>query len=534
MKSFPLSIFCLNLVFVLSRSWGLDLLSVSTDSFVNFQPKNRFESLVHFLADYDRAWEEKRPHKAEAILEETLPLCENWLQEPLKNTNNIEKVREGYLCLILESERINRLSPWGVTKSSERLRLFFDKLQSKEIPLKEKLYANGRIYSSLPALYGRDFKKALVALETLKRLEKNPKVSVPWILRIRKMQGKKTDENEDFLESGREKRKETDGLPTSLMPILYGGFPQGIGIQLRGQDHALFDTDRRIQGRLFVTYRGSIGGEVKFEDYQTLSPVKSLIQFSYLHGIQEHHGVGLFSPKNSLELYIDRGTTDFAFQKALMSDFYIKAGWRFHSSHLREVRGGILESGLEGISNTFDMGLLAEVGFDSRDSEIEPYRGQRVYFQSYLPRKSIGSSRSFERFLGLAENYWLINLQTQLKLQGVFCTISESAPFSWFSQLSGTIPFSGLRPTRFTDRSMMTMASELRWKQLAPVTLFGYGNAATMASSTKKLFHESIRWGSGLGAEIHLTRFRARAFRVEAGNFGGEWNFNSMIGVALD
>lgn len=66
------------------------------------------------------------------------------------------------------------------------------------------------------------------------------------------------------------------------------------------------------------------------------------------------------------------------------------------------------------------------------------------------------------------------------------------------------------------------------------MTLFAFSNAATLGNSTKSIFQEKLKIGSGLGTEIHLTRFRSRAFRFEMGNFGGEWSFNSMLGIPLD
>ncbi|NBX69397.1 MAG: hypothetical protein EBR01_10595 [Proteobacteria bacterium] len=533
MKFNPRILLILILGLSVERALALDLLSVSTENLLNIQAKNRFEELLQLVARFDDAWGKNEPHLAESFLDHSVIPCDSWLSESSGTNLSLQQSREGYLCLILESERINRLSPWKTTGASERIGKTVDTLQNAQLPIKEKLYAEGRIYSSLPKLYGGDFKKALLSLETLKRLEKNSKVTEPWIRRIRRLQGKISEQQEYEPGFYFQNRKETDGLPVGLVPVLFGNFPQGIGVQVRGQDYGLFDTARRIQGRAFVTHRGSVGGEFKYEDFETIPEVKTLFQLSYLHGIQEYHGIGLSSSKSSFDLFIDRGVADVAFQKLLFADVYFKLGWRVHSSHLREARG-TLEPGLLGVSNAFDSGLLLEIGFDSRDSEVEPFRGQRIYLQSYLPRESFGSSRSFERFLGLLESYWLLNLQTQLKLQGVFSTVSESTPFSWYSQLSGTVPFPGVRPTRFVDRSMIAMIVELRWKKLSPVTLFGYGSAARMAPSTVELMNQSVRSGGGLGGEIHLTRFRTRAFRIEVGNFGGEWNFNSMIGVALD
>ncbi len=535
MKLSKVFIILIALQLLISRSsWGQSILSVSTENITHLKPQNRLDSLLLILSQFDKAWNGGKPHQAQMILESGLAPCESWLLDLSKKVSDVNTAREGYLCLILESERINQLSPWKVINASERLAKYFETLENSQIPQVERLYAEGRIYSSLPSLYGRDLKKALIALETVRRLEQNPKASVPWIIRIRKIQGKDFEKEEDGLESSYTKRKETDGLPVGLTTVLYGSFPQGIGLQVRGQDHALFDTLRKLQGRIFATHRGSLGGELKLEDFQTLEPVKFLLQLQYLHGIQEYHGIGLFSSKASTDLYIDKGIADLAFQKNIFSDLYLKLGLRFHSSHLRKIEGGVLDSNLEGISNAFDMGLVSEIGFDSRDSETDPYRGQRVFLQSYLPRKSIGSSRSFDRFLAVAESFWLLTLQTQLKLQGVFCTVSDTAPFGLFSQLSGTVPFAGVRTTRFLDRSLLAFGSELRWKKLQPVTLFAYSNAAVMNSKAQKLLSQKAKFGAGLGGEVHLTRFRGRAFRIEAGNFGGEWSFNSMIGISLE
>ncbi|MFM8313232.1 MAG: hypothetical protein ACKOA8_03010, partial [Deltaproteobacteria bacterium] len=240
------------------------------------------------------------------------------------------------------------------------------------------------------------------------------------------------------------------------------------------------------------------------------------------------------SPKPSMDFHIDRGVSDIHFQKNILGPAYLKLGWRFHSSHLRKIENGNLESTLAGLSNAFDSGLLAEVGYDTRDSEFEPYHGERLLLQGYFPRDKMLSSRRFERFLVLVESYWALTTNLHLKLQGFYSSVSDEAPFDWYSSLSGTVSFSGLRPTRYIDRSLLGAGAELRWKRWQPITVFGYVNSATLAHETKNLMAQKKRFGFGGGAELYLQRFRNRAVRFEVGNFGGEWNFTTMLGIPLD
>jgi hypothetical protein len=177
---------------------------------------------------------------------------------------------------------------------------------------------------------------------------------------------------------------------------------------------------------------------------------------------------------------------------------------------------------------------VTELGYDSRDSEWEPYRGQKFSLQGYFPAKSIASSVTFQKLLLQGEMYWILDLKTQFKISGAISSVSQNAPYWWYSQLSGTVPFSGVKPTRFIDRSLAALGTELRWKQLSPVTWLAYAEMGKMGPSLTEMFSNLPKWGAGVGAEVHLTRFRNRAVRLELGNFGGEWGFNSTFGLPLD
>jgi len=521
----------------LSRS----LLSVSTEtpkevlSWDASSTETQLDSILNAISCFDKAWENNKPHKADSCLRWGIDRCDEFVSGARTHLSEVNVSRAVYGCLILESEWLNRVSPWGGFKASERVQNYFQLISSADIPNTEKLYAEGRIYSALPPLYGQDLKKALVSLEMLKRLESHPLLSTPWIEKIRKMQGKETEESikQSFSVSSYLTRKETDGFPLEILPVIYASFPQGIGIQLRGQDSAMGDTSRRLQGRVFATHRGSVGIEGRYEDLATLEKTKLGARLQYLHGIQEYHGLGIDSSRESSDLYLDKGTVEIYLQKNIVEQLYLKLGWRLHSSHLRKVEGGETPP-LNGISNAFDSGLISEIGYDSRDSENEPYRGHRICVQGYFPRAKVASSRGFDRLLGLAESYWPINLKTVLKISGAFSFVTDSAPFDWYSQLSGTVPFNGIRPTRFVDRSLLALGSEIRFKKWQPLTLFAYSNLGNVKSSTADIFSRGLKFGYGLGSEVHLTRFRNRAFRLEVGRFGSEWGFNSMLGIALD
>lgn len=534
--------FLLSLFFAYSQNgFSKSLLSVATEDpregliWDDSSTDSQLNSLLTAIAAFDKAWANNEPHKAASSLEWGVERCSILFSKANLNHSELNFSRAVYACLILESEWLNRVSPWGGFKSSERIHRYFELTSNVEISSSERLYAEGRIYSALPPLYGQDFKKALVALEMLRRLESNPILSVPWIEKIRKMQGK------EFAPSSIEtpaavsewNRKETDGFPLEILPVMYAGFPQGVGLQLKVQDSALGDKARRLQGRVFATHRGSLGVEGRYEDIATLEAAKLGAKFQYLHGIQEYHGLGIDSPKESSDLYLDKGTVEVYSQKNIVDRLYLKLGWRVHSSHLRKVEGGEVPH-VEAISNSFDSGLISEIGYDTRDSEYEPYRGQRIFVQGYFPRINAGSSRSFDRLLAVGESYWPLSSKTFLKIYGAISSVSDSAPFDWYSQLSGTVPFSGIRPTRFVDRTLVAMGTELRLKKWQPLTLVAYSNVGNVATSTADLFSRSLKVGYGLGGEIHLTRFRNRAFRAEFGRFGGEWGFNSMLGIALD
>ena len=524
-----------------SSSWSTSLLELSKLKLssideLELQWKSgnqtaRGEAILSAISAFDHFWKESTPHQAISYLKWGSQHCEEISKEDLIHSTDKELHRLGLGCLLLESEWINRISPWEVIASSQKIELLKKLLENPLLPLPERLYVEGRFYSALPPLYGQDLKKALVALEMLRRTEDYEPLCLPWIQRIRKMQGKWNEPENPI--PPLYQHKDTDGLPISFFPLLMGNYPQGFGLQLRAQDSAIRDKQRRIQGRIFGTHRGSIGGEVKYEDHELWPNLPLNAYLSYLHGVQEHHGVGIEAPTQSSDFYIERGILDLHLKQQFTEKAYFKLGYRFHSSHLRKIEGESIDSNLPQLSNAFDSGIVTEMGWDTRDSEYDSYRGIRASIQAYLPRKSFGSPRSFERILLSAEDYRSLGLKLKLKTLFALATLSDNGPFHWFSQMSGTFPFSGLRPTRYIDRSLVSLATELRWKSLGALTLFGYANMGTVSSSLKKALEERYKLGVGVGAEIHLTRFRVRAFRAELGIFGGELTFNSTLGFPI-
>lgn len=496
--------------------------------------ENQLKAVLLTLSSFDESWKQSLPHLAEKYLYWGVESCDSLPAKELIQSTDLNSHRILLACFILKSEWLNRISPWKSFNVNEKLENYWMVLEKTLIPHPEKLYVEGRVYSSLPPLYGLNIKKALVAFELLRRIENYESLILPWIERIRRAQGKWLRYQEGLARQNFFQHKETDGLPLSLFPLLAGNFPQGFGVQLRYRDSAIEDKSRSLMGRLFVTHRGSVGGEVKAEDAEIFKDRLLSARFQYLHGIQQHHGLGIGSPSESQDLYIDRGILDFALKSYFAELAYFKVGYRIHSSHLRKIEGGEMPTDLPNLSNAFDSGATLEVGYDSRDSEYEPYVGQKAFLQAYLPRENFGSPRSFERLMAGIEDYRPLSTFIVLKNQVSLVTVSDSAPFHWFSQASGTVPVSGLRPTRFIERSLITLSTEGRWKSWGPLTLFGYANMLGVGSSLKQVFEEHFKLGLGIGGEIRLTRFRGRAFRAEVGVFGGEFSFNTMLGFPID
>jgi hypothetical protein len=496
--------------------------------------ENQLKAVLLTLSSFDESWKQSLPHLSEEYLNWGVESCDSLPAKELIQSSDLNSPRILLACFILKSEWLNRISPWKSFDVTEKLENYQLALEKAPIPSPEKLYVEGRVYSSLPPLYGLNIKRALVALEMLKRMENYEGVALPWIERIRRAQGKWLRYQDGLARQTFFQYKETDGLPLSLFPLLTGNFPQGFGVQLRYRDSAIDDKRRSLTGRFFVTHRGSIGGEAKVEDAEIFKDRLLSARFQYLHGIQEHHGLGIGSPRESKDLYIDRGILDFVLKSYFAELAYFKVGYRIHSSHLRKVEGGEEPTDLPHLSNAFDSGATLEVGYDSRDSEYEPYVGLRASLQAYLPRKNFGSPRSFERLMAGIEDYRPLSTSIVLKNQISLVTVSDLAPFHWFSQASGSVPFSGVRPTRFMDRSLVALATEGRWKNWEPLTLFGYANMLGVGSSLKRVFEEHFKLGVGVGGEIHLTRFRGRVVRSEVGVFGGEFCFNMILGFPID
>jgi hypothetical protein len=139
---------------------------------------------------------------------------------------------------------------------------------------------------------------------------------------------------------------------------------------------------------------------------------------------------------------------------------------------------------------------------------------------------------SFEQWQTRWESYVPFSLQHCFSWELTLAGGSDRTPFGQYPHLGETARFPGTRSSRFTDRHLLGLWAQHRWRLAHPLSVFGLVMVGSVDSALSKLF-ERYRWGGGGGVEFHHGSKRSQFARLEIASFGGQLVFRATAGATL-
>ncbi|WP_157826692.1 BamA/TamA family outer membrane protein [Colwellia sp. 12G3] len=168
------------------------------------------------------------------------------------------------------------------------------------------------------------------------------------------------------------------------------------------------------------------------------------------------------------------------------------------------------------IAKANGLGLLVQ--YDSRDSQTNPYKGQRFEFDALLNSTSIGSTKTYQSFNLRYRYYHQLANPLVLSLETKGCAKSGHAPLWDYC----TIGLRGFSATSYLDKTSFSAQSELRWRAWHDLGLVAFAGIGYNARSIAQLGDNNSVNSYGLGLRYMLLESQRINFRVDYARSGDD------------
>jgi hypothetical protein len=492
-----------------------------------------------FRADLARY--EHRLHAANDLLEDLCDRCRNSdIKDPKARTLSAA------VCALAEAERLRQgagaIAAWRLASD-----LSVHVAQVSALDQSDRLYFDGRLYGTLPPVYGQNFGKSLLAWMMLSRLEPDRAAVDFWLGRTYQMQGNHSKAVESyaraesrgntttryFFQDGRMKDEPewNDGLSAGWHPGLFYNPARGFGALVQWHDDRLGDEPRSARAAVSASTRGSYGLDAGITDTLLLPGNTLRLEGMAFYGYQDFYGLGARTLSSSrVGLLTQRERVEIAARRDFLDSFFFELGWRIANFSIADSAGSVIPAR----GNAFLSGPIAQLGYDTRDSRVYAHRGSLVFIQGFYPQDGLGSDSNFERWTFHAEHHLPIGFSDAVHLKGHFeFTHGTETTFGEIPRLADDFMLPGVRPGRFQDRALVAFTAESNLKIWGPLSLVVFGNVASVAPTGRDIPTSIYHWGGGGGVLWQSGALRSQFVRLDAGRFGDETVFNFSGGQDL-
>lgn len=480
---------------------------------------------------------EERIHRSNEYLQKVIERCESG---GLRLTSLQEKGRAHLLCALVRALSIREGVTFFQTASVAKLQQ--DPGLAAETDLADRLYADGRIFVLLPPAYGQNYAKSLLAFEMLRRLRPDLLSPTFWLGRIHQQRGSHEKAKElyqkasathspdprvaYFYEHGkfRKIKIHSDGLGFGVHPFAYFSSSQGLGAGLGAHDDRLFDTARSAAVSLSASTRKNIVGEGRYSESALFQDIQLELHARFFNGSEDFYGVGINSKKEDRsQLVLGRWNFGMSVRRELFDTFYFRLGWQMASMRLTSGGGRVFDSSnLPDGSGSSDSGPFSELGWDSRDSENDPYRGGSLFVRGYFPTKGFGSDRTYEVWALGAHYYKSFAYRQTLGFHAGIASLFKDPSFSSYPRFGEDVYLRGVRVGRFQDKNAFGVMADYRGHLWSSIHWVAFATIGRVAPELGELFKTPVKAGGGGGLRFQISSDRSRFAGVEVGVFASE------------
>lgn len=324
--------------------------------------------------------------------------------------------------------------------------------------------------------------------------------------------------NPDSLQSPEETQKKYD---IGAFPVIFFSdetrLACGAGIQVvhRGQAEQ-HSSSIAIIGFYTQNKQYSIG--VAPEIYLKEGTYKSSGEIGYLYYPNEFYGIGNNTSKEDEEDYISRlFRINPSLQKKVFSNVYIGIQYDFAHAKLTETEEGkLLDSGnILGSEGGVASGIGINVGWDSRNNNLYPTRGNYHQFSATYYGSALGSDFTYTSFVLDLRHYRPMFSDHVLAFRGVIGINTGKPPFQMLNQLGSYLR--GYTESRFVDRDLIAFQAEYRLPLFWRLGMVGFVGCGKVAHRFERVSLKELRPSSGLGIRIALIPEQKVNLRIDLG-----------------
>ncbi len=447
--------------------------------------------------------------------------CELFEKENFKSLKGDEIARMSYLCALIRAELLN--NNLAIFKIHKRFLLNHKIAAQSFIDDSERKYLEARILLELPPQFGKNLGKALLLLESLKRIKPelsstNYFVAYSYLLlgNINKAIYELKDNLVRFPNDSRSEfalKKIEKYKLNELIDKKDYGWALGLhhssswawGLFFKIFDDALMDKNRAlsISGKLGSKPRVEV--DVSLVDNELLNSHEIGLSLYFEHGKKD-----FYSDSGMRLINIDKRRFEVFASMNIYKALYFFLGW--DGTHL-----AIYDD-----QSSFYSGAFFKFSLLNVDSVFDPIIGEKIEVKGYFPSGGLLSDRTFEK--------WSFDLW-----KGFFLGKQKSLFFNFFAEYSsGDIPFE-----EYSCLGRLIMSEEYRNKKIFGskfgyrMRLFGPFNlgAFVMLGSAFSDDTPLLRYGGGARFIFNTSNLRRKTFEFQSGIFDNHPFFFTSLGA---
>ncbi|NBX91776.1 MAG: hypothetical protein EB120_07645 [Proteobacteria bacterium] len=505
------------------------------------EPGTQVDSVVveFFLAELD--YLEGRIHSAEHRLKTNLDFCEKQFHQLTKSSSLIQ-ARASAICLLSKLGFSQKQETLSFNLTGKSIGQWIELTQKHPLPFEERIYFEGRVASRIPPEMGGSVGRALLGLESLRRMRPGLSSVNFFMAQIYQKQGNENESKKAFdralnhappdhraqLVSKGEVGGQLPSEEPSESKFYFGVIANpagGTGLVLGRRDDRLGDTRRKLDMAIFGQSRGIVGARVSYQDEESLKPYFLSGRVLGQTEIEQFYGLGQESKLTEItEIHQNQGKAEISLKRNFQA-WYVQMAIDWFYREPTKLSGEYASSVfLSEKQNSLYPSL--ELGWDNRESPFQPRRGTLIFARLGKGVKGMGSTHEFESYRLTLRQWFPVFRRGSVECRVTQSWVSENSPFGLLPQLSGNPVLPGVRWGRFRDGAALAGTIEAVTPIAGELRLAIFGNVGRVGESVSDLWKKSLLMGGGAALTVGSGPFQSR---IEVGQFGGE----SIIQVGL-
>jgi len=226
-----------------------------------------------------------------------------------------------------------------------------------------------------------------------------------------------------------------------------------------------------------------------------------------------YFGIGNNSPNNDFQFPREYFKIDQIISHTFFPVVIGEAGFLLvhHTAYNFDESWNTIQSETPGVEENLSVVLSGSLRLDTRDSQIHPTAGERVFLKAGFSHPGWGSDWNNSLYRLESSLYRrLFNSPHILAIRLWLQQINGTAPYQELSKIGDSWTVRGYKADRFLDQSMLLSSLEYRFPLYRALGGVAFLDAGRVTPQLKDLDFEGLHSDWGWGLRYYLTNFVAR------------------------